>query len=149
MYLFTLVKNLKNYIMSEENTSSAEQPVVEPVSNDFKPWGMETNQFCMLMHLSQFASFIVPFGGIIMPIVMWSTNKEQSDLVNEHGKNILNWIISSFIYLFVSFILTFVLIGIVTLIATAVCSLIFTIIGAVKANNGQVYKYPLSIQFIK
>ena len=45
MYLFTLVKNLKNYIMSEENTSSAEQPVVEPVSNDFKPWGMKRINF--------------------------------------------------------------------------------------------------------
>jgi hypothetical protein len=135
--------------MSEENTPQPEEPIVEPTPIEYKPWGMEANQFCMLMHLSQFAGLVVPMGGLILPIVMWTTNKDKSDIVNQHGKNILNWIISSFIYLFVSIILTFLLIGIPILIATVICSLIFTIVGAVKANNGEVYKYPLSIPFLK
>ena len=135
--------------MSEESTPQSEEPIVEPAPIEYKPWGMETNQFCMLMHLSQFAGFVVPMGGLILPIVMWTTNKDKSDIVNQHGKNILNWIISSFIYIIVSLILMFVLIGFVTIFAIAICSLIFTIVGAVKANNGEVYKYPLSIPFIK
>jgi hypothetical protein len=135
--------------MSEENKPQPEEPIVEPTPIDYKPWGMEANQFCMLMHLSQFAGLVVPMGGLILPIVMWTANKDKSDIVNQHGKNILNWIISSFIYLFVSIILTFLLIGIPILIATVICSLIFTIVGAVKANNGEVYKYPLSIPFLK
>ena len=126
--------------MSEENTSKP---------TDFKPWGMETNQFCMFMHLSQFAGIIIPFGGIILPLIMWTTNKQQSDLVNEHGKNILNWMISVAIYIVVSSILSLVLIGILLLFVIGICALIFTITGAVKANNGEIYKYPLSIRFIK
>ncbi len=135
--------------MSEESTPQSEEPIVEPAPIEYKPWGMETNQFCMLMHLSQFAGFVVPMGGLILPIVMWTTNKDKCDIVNQHGKNILNWIISSFIYIIVSLILMFVLIGFVTIFAIAICSLIFTIVGAVKANSGEVYKYPLSIPFIK
>lgn len=115
---------------------------------NFKPWGMKVNEYCMLMHLSQFAGMIVPFAGIVMPIVMWTTNKDKSALVDEHGKNILNWMISSFIYGIVGGILVLVYIGILILIALGICWLIFTIIGAVKANQGQVYKYPLSITFI-
>ena len=126
--------------MSEENTS-------KPTS--FKPWGMETKQFCMFMHLSQFSGIIIPFAGIILPIIMWTTNKEQSDLVNEHGKNILNWMISCVIYSIVSGILCLLFIGVLLLIAIGICAIIFPIIGAVKSNNGEVYKYPLSIQFIK
>ena len=112
---------------------------------DTKPWGMETKQYCMLMHLSQFAGLLVPLGGIVMPIVMWSTNKDDNELVDEHGKNVLNWVISSTIYIVISLILMFVLIGIFTLAAVSICSFIFTIIGAVKANNGEIYKYPLAI----
>ena len=117
--------------------------------DDFKPWGMEVNQFCMLMHLSQYAGFIIPYAGLALPIVMWVTNKDKSDLVDQHGKNIANWIISSSIYLFASLILVFFVIGFFTLFALAICYLIFTILGAVSASNGKVYKYPLTITFIK
>ncbi len=116
---------------------------------DFKPWGMEINQFCMLLHLSQFAGYVVPMAGTVLPIIMWATNKDQSELIDKHGKNILNWMISSFIYMIVGFILAFVFIGIPLLIALAICSIIFIIIGAVKANDGIIYKYPLAIDFIK
>lgn len=116
---------------------------------DYKPWGMEVNQFCMLMHLSQLAGYVIPVAGLVLPIVMWATNKDQSKIVDLHGKNILNWIISSIIYLVISTILVFLLIGIPLLFAIAICTLIFSIVGAVKANSGELYKYPLSFSFIK
>ncbi len=118
-------------------------------ANNFKPWGMEINQFSMLMHLSQFAGYLIPMAGLILPIVMWVTNKDKSPVIDQHGKNILNWMISLVIYVIVSFILMFVLIGIVTLIGVLICSIVFTIMGAVKANNGEIYKYPMSITFLK
>lgn len=55
---------------------------------NIKPWGMELKQFTVLMHLSQLASVIIPLGGIILPIVMWTTNKDQSKTVDEHGKTL-------------------------------------------------------------
>ncbi|MFT4535189.1 MAG: putative Tic20 family protein [Saprospiraceae bacterium] len=117
-------------------------------NSDFKPWGMELNQFCMLMHLSQMAGFVVPVAGMVLPILMWAMNKDQSDIVDQHGKNILNWMISSLIYYVISTFLIFVLIGIPLLLVIAICSIIFSIIGALKANDGIFYKYPLSIKFL-
>ncbi len=116
---------------------------------DFRPWDMELSTYCMLMHLSQFAGIIIPFGGIALPIVMWVTNKDKSPTVDQHGKNILNWMISFYIYTSISIILILLLVGIFTLIALCFMTLIFAIIGAVKANNKEFYTYPLSISFFK
>ena len=115
----------------------------------FRPWGMELNTFCMLMHLSQLLNVIIPFSGVVMPIVMWSTNREHDALVDRHGKVIINWLISAFIYSIVSTILMVVGIGVLLLLALMVCNLVFCIIGAVKANSGEVWPYPLTIRFIK
>lgn len=117
--------------------------------NDFRPWGMEINQFCMLMHLSQFAGYFIPLAGLVLPIIMWSTNKDQSELIDAHGKNIINWIISSLIYVAISMLLMIVFIGFFTLIAFLICALIFIILGAIKASDGIIYEYPLTIKFIK
>jgi uncharacterized Tic20 family protein len=116
---------------------------------EFRPWGMEVNTFCMLMHLAQLAGF-VPFGGIILPIVMWATNKDKSPDVDKHGQIIINWIISKFIYAVIGGLLIFVFgFGFIVLAALGICSLIFIILGAIKANNGELYPYPLSINFFK
>jgi uncharacterized Tic20 family protein len=136
--------------MTENNQPlDHEHPVTVDEQEDYRPWNMEVNQFCTLLHLSQFAGFIVPFGGIILPIIMWTTNKEQSSLVDRHGKNVLNWMISSFIYVIISIILMIILIGIPVLIAVLICSFVFTVIGAVRASEGIVYEYPMSIKFFK
>lgn len=125
-------------------------PTTMNTGNDgFKPWGMELNQFCMLMHLSQFAGYIIPLAGLILPIVMWASNKDQSELVDVHGKNILNWIISTIIYIIIGIVLSIVIIGIPILVAVGICSIIFTIIGGLKANEGRIYEYPLAIKFLK
>ena len=114
-----------------------------------RPWGMELNTFCMLMHLSQLAGFVVPFAGLILPIVMWATNKDKFPLVDQHGKNIFNWMISALIYSIVSGILMLIAIGVLGFIAIGICAIIFAIIGGVQANEGKVWKYPLTIQFFK
>lgn len=116
---------------------------------DFRPWNMELSSYCMLMHLSQFAGIIVPFGGIALPIIMWATNKDKSSLIDQHGKNILNWMISFYIYVSISAILILLVVGIFALIALGVIAVIFAIIGAIKANNKEIFNYPLTITFIK
>jgi uncharacterized Tic20 family protein len=103
----------------------------------------------MVLHLSLFAGHIVPFGGIVAPIVIWQTQKEEMPELDPHGKNAVNWIISSVIYLCVFGLLSLVLIGIPFLVAVLVLNVVFPIIAAVKANEGKVWRYPLSITFIK
>jgi len=116
---------------------------LQVANDDFKPWGMEMKSFCMLMHISQLAGMIIPMAGLVMPIVMWLTNKEKSEVIDQHGKNIVNWIISTVIYAVGCFILTFVFIGVIGFIALAICSLIFTIMGAIKANKEKFINIPL------
>ena len=112
-------------------------------------WGMDEPTFSMLLHLSSFMSMAVPFAGIVLPVVMWATNKNESPIIDEHGKNVINWIISFIIYAFISALLCLVIIGFPMLMTLFICSIVFTIIGAVKANSGKVWKYPMSIQFFK
>lgn len=117
--------------------------------SDFKPWGMDLKQFCMLMHLSQFASMVIPLAGTILPIVMWSTNKDYSAKIDIQGKAIVNWIITSTLIMIVSIFLCFVFIGFFLLIGFGIASIVFTIMGAVRADKGELYVYPMTINFIK
>ena len=128
-----------------------EKPLVrnQPPVQEQQPWGMAPNTFNMLMHLAQLASFIVPMAGLVLPIVMWATNKDKFVSVDEHGKNIINWMISSCIYFVVCFMLMFVVICFVLIFPLIVLSLVFIIIGAVKANDNIAWQYPLCIRFFK
>ena len=117
--------------------------------NQNKPWNIELNSFCMLMHVSQLSSVIIPGLGLILPILMWATNKDEFPVVDEHGKRILNWMISALIYSVVCGVLVLIVFGIFGLFAIGIATLIFAIIGAIKANKGEVWAYPLSINFFK
>jgi uncharacterized Tic20 family protein len=119
------------------------------IVDDVKYWGMDQNMFCMFMHLSQFSSCLIPGAGLVLPIVMWATNKDSSPTIDQHGKNIINWMISALIYMAISFVLTTILIGFVGLFVVGLLAVIFPIIGAVKANSGISWKYPLTFNFIK
>lgn len=114
-----------------------------------RPWGMDLRTYCVLLHISQFAGFLLPGAGFAVPIVMWIVNKDRFPDVDRHGRVILNWMISALIYAAVCFVLTFILIGILGFVALAIMGIIFPIMGALKANDGIVWKYPLSIEFLK
>jgi len=124
-----------NYNMQHQPPQSLQTP-------EQKQWGL-------FIHLSQFLNFIFPFGGIIAPVVMWQMKKDEMPAIDAHGKMIVNWMISSVIYTIVSIPLMFVLIGFLTFFAVVVMSIVFPIIGAMKANNGELWEYPLTIKFLK
>ena len=115
---------------------------VDSVAKDTNMWGM-------FIHLSQFAGFLIPYAGLILPIVLWQIKKDESGAIDRHGRIVTNWIISATIYGVVSAILSAILIGIPLLIAVAICAIVFPIIGAVKANNGEIWEYPMCIKFFK
>jgi len=109
-------------------------------------FGLEENTYLMLMHLTQFAGAIVPLAGFIIPILMWTTNKDNNPNVDKHGKNILNCMISYAIY---AVVLCITVIGIPVAVVLGVLYAVFVVIATVKANNGEYWKYPFIIQFIK
>ena len=118
-------------------------------TNNKNFWGMDEKTYLLVMHLGQLAGLILPLAGWVLPIVMWVTNKDNSAKIDEQGKHITNWIISAFIYAIGSALLIIVGIGVLLLIAVGILSIVFPIMGAVKSNNGEVWKYPLTISFIK
>jgi len=110
---------------------------------------LDDKKLTVLLHASQFAGLIIPFAGIIAPLVFWLMKKDESEMINENGKKILNFQISLIIYAIISLILMLVIIGILGLIACGIMALVFPILAMIKINNGEVYDYPLSIKFIK
>ena len=109
----------------------------------------QTRQTAMFLHLSQFAGYVIPFAGLIAPILIWQMKKNDMPAIDAHGKVVMNWILSAIIYGVISVILMFVLIGIPMLLALGLMAVIFPIVGGIKANNGELWKYPLSISFFK
>ena len=109
----------------------------------------EQRQMGMWLHLSQLANVILFPVGIIVPIVLWQTKKDKIPGLDAHGKMVVNWMISSVIYAVVSVVLMFVLIGFLTILAVGIMGIVFPIIGGMKANNGELWEYPLTIKFLK
>jgi uncharacterized Tic20 family protein len=109
----------------------------------------DERQMGMFLHLSQLANVIFFPVGLVLPIVLWQTQKQKMPALDAHGKMVVNWMISSTIYAVISIVLCLVLIGILMLIALALVGIIFPIIGGIKANNGELWEYPLVIRFIK
>lgn len=134
-------------IISNEEFESEKKKLLEGAfyntSQDGLIWGMPPNLYCMLMHLGP---VFLP-GGFLLPIIMWVINKDQYPLVDQHGKIILNWLISAAIYALVSRVLVVVLVGYALLPMVGLLVIVFGIIGAVKANRGEIWEYPLTIKF--
>lgn len=131
--------------ITEQEYQNEKKKILE-ASSPSNLYGMNENTYLLLMHLSQFAGFILVGLGFALPVIMWLTNKENPN-VDKHGKNIVNFMISMFIYFAISVILCIILIGIPILIALGLMQFIFIIIATVKASNGEYWKYPLSIRF--
>lgn len=112
------------------------------MSNDEKTYGM-------LCHLSALSGYVIPFGNIIGPLVIWLIQKDKSSYVDYHGKEALNFQISMTLYFLISIPLILVVIGIVLMIIVGILDIVFTIIAGIKANQGEEYRYPLTIRFVR
>jgi uncharacterized protein len=137
---------------------------------EIRPWNMDINSFCMLMHLSQFASSVFPLAGIIMPILMWQQFKKQSTIVDENGKQLVNFMLTSVITGIVSaiviavialglfantraeqpgFTLLWAIVILFLVIGLGIAYVIFIIRAAIQSYNGNIGTYPLTIKFIR
>ncbi len=118
----------------------------------------EERTFGMLCHLSALALFILPsFGNIFGPLIFWLIKKDQSAWIDRQGKEALNFQISIVIYVFAAFFLMLLLaitvigipLAVLIGIGLAVFWLIMVITASIKVNNGEDFRYPLNIRFIK
>jgi uncharacterized protein len=105
--------------------------------------------WAMLCHLSAFAGFFFPFGGIIGPLVFWFTKKDESFWVYINGRDSLNFQLSLLLYIVLAIPLCFILVGIPIIIILGILKVTCIIIASVRASKGESFKYPLVIPFIQ
>jgi hypothetical protein len=105
--------------------------------------------WAMGAHLASLIGIIVPFGNIIGPLVIWLIKKDESPIIDREGKESLNFQISMTIYMIVAALMIFILIGIPILFVLVVLDVVLAIVAAVKASNGQPYRYPMTIRFLR
>jgi uncharacterized Tic20 family protein len=115
---------------------------MDPVSHDER-------LFAMLCHLGGFATYFIPFGNIIVPLIIWLIKRETSSYVDDHGKAALNFQISMTIYVIIAGFLCILLIGIPILFILIILDIVLIIKASVDAYNGRFFKYPLSLRIFK
>jgi len=110
----------------------------------------DDRNWAMFCHLAALSGFVIPFGNVLGPLIIWLIKKDTMPLVDQHGKEALNFQITVLIAIIVCFPLMFLLIGIPLMFVVAIGALILTIVAAVKVSNGQLdYKYPFTLRLIK
>lgn len=103
----------------------------------------------MLCHLSGFAGFFFPFGGIIGPLICWLSRKDESRWVDVNGKASMNFQLSLLLYMVLAIPLCFILIGIPIVVFLGFLKVICIVIASVRASKGELFRYPISIPFIQ
>jgi len=132
----------------------SEQPADTPPPGGSPPPGgggisPESRQWGMFAHLAALAGFVIPFGNLIGPLIIWQVKKDEMPFVNDQGKESLNFQITVTIAAIVCVVLMVVLIGALLLPLVGLAALVFVVIAAVKANQGEAYRYPVTLRLIK
>jgi uncharacterized Tic20 family protein len=89
------------------------------------------------------------FFNVVVPIVAYLVLRDRGRFVREHTRVALNFHITMAIAYFVGGLMSVLGIGFLVIAATGIVSIVFGILAAVAANQGQFYRYPLSIEFVK
>lgn len=106
----------------------------------------EDRTLAALTHLSGLSGYIVPLGGIIVPILIWMTKKD-SPVIASIAKQAILLNVSVFLLICAGVVLFFtvILIPAVVLawVALGLAAVALPIIGAIRANEGRYYRYPV------
>ena len=110
----------------------------------------------MWCHLSALSGLLIPFGNVLGPLILWQMKRSEFPLVEEHGKESLNFQLSALIYLLgggviagIGMIFCIGVFLIPVLLVIHFGALILSVIAGIKANEGVLYRYPLNLRLIK
>ena len=127
------------------------EKIAEALNVDFKEFSnfqfentkKEDTTLLAILHLSGLFVLLFP------PILIWLWKKDEIADIDKHAKDVLNFQLSMWIYLFVGGLLIILLIGIPILIFLGISSSIIIVLNTIKVLNKQPYKYPFTKQFLK
>ncbi len=149
MGLFGFILAIVGFIFAV--TNSAQESIRQPalVQNVVEERDKNINQLAMYIQLSAFAGYFIPFGSVIVPVVLWLIWRDRDPYIDEMGREATNFQLSMVLYYIISFVLCFIIIGFFLITAAFIFHLAFIIIGSIQTSRGNHYRYPMIIRFIK
>ncbi len=91
----------------------------------------------------------IPFVGFVGPLIVWAVFKDRSGWLRESAVEALNFSILYTIAQLVAIVLVAVIIGMLLLPLIGIAGLILCILGAIAANRGEPYRYPVNLRLVK
>ena len=129
--------------MSEfDNATAAPLPPAGSPNAEERQWGL-------FAHLSALVGLVIPFGNVLGPLFIWQIKKDTLPFAADQAKEALNFNITFTIALLVCTLLMFVVIGWLLLPVVGLTGVIFTVLAAIKAHNGEAYRYPFALRLVK
>ncbi len=122
------------------------QDSTQPAATSVKK-GDET-MWAAFCHLGGLIGLAVFPGNVVIPLIIYLVYRDRYPFVNEHGKEALNFQISMTIYFIAATILVFLVVGIFLIIPLFIFDIVVSIVAAIKAGQGESYRYPLTIRFL-
>ncbi len=118
-------------------------PVNAPAVTNVRPW-------CAFLHASALLGVFLHFPGhLIPPLIIWLAKRDESPELDAHGKEAINFQISMLIYNAIAAVFCLVLVGFFFLAVLWVLNAVLVIIAAIKASDGEFYRYPMTIRFLQ
>ena len=134
----------------------APQPHPSGLSNELRGWSIGAHLGGLIVGLSTAAVF-----GFVGPLLVWLFKRDEHPFTDHHTKEALNFQLTVLLVLVLSIVLAIpaVIVGVITFgiglillgvlaVVAVVAWIVLPIIGAVKASNGEGYRYPLTIRFV-
>ncbi len=134
--------------MSENDTPSTPvESVPATLSNDERTWAL-------IGHLSAFSAFVTGIGCVLGPLVVWLIKRDTLPFAGEQAKEALNFNITVALAFVALWVLTFITFGIgivltgPLMLVLGVAWIVLVIVAAIKANEGVVYRYPMTLRLV-
>jgi len=143
--------------MSDTDTVNPTTPPPQPppAAPTIAPRDADERMWAMLGHLAAFSAFITGLGCVIGPLIVWLVKRETMPFAGDQAKEALNFNITAIIVAIGLGIFTFITLGVGALLTVPAACVLFvgwfvlTIVAAMKANNGEPYRYPFAIRLVK
>lgn len=119
------------------------------MNSEFSGVPDDAKQMAMFCHLAGLFGFVFPLGNLLGTAILWQLKKDMHPFVDDQGKEATNFQLVIVIAGIICSALTVILIGFPLLVVVGVFYLVCTILGGLKANKGETYRYPFIPRLIK
>ena len=122
---------------------------IDPTASSASGISADERQWAMFAHLSALIGFIIPFGNLLGPLIIWLMKKETSPFVDDQGKESLNFQITMLLASLVAGITVCIGVGLILLPVIPIINIVFCVLATIETNKGVAYRYPFALRLIK